>query len=335
MLYFGSHPWYINFLPLLQLDYNSTGQLAYVWETSTTSTTSILSTELALFIIIPVLVIFLAVLLAIGLPSVLELDCTWGYNGLYTVLCAIGGLELNTNQILIERINIPLQSNIRLTVLLVILGISIVIGIIAAVKRKSSISRYKYTCSIFTAIAFIGMSFHIIILSAAFLPLVMFTVIYPVEIISTLSFITAIIAGIITAKRCLSWLIRKNSSYKSGNKSRKAECYYYTCCTVAALLCYGLVPIAFYLLLILYLEMLNSLSESPTSQLFKLLLSFVPSVLTTIIGIMLSKKLGQEKKPNISTKESDIELKTMDNIRRAEEGEPRRRPTSNSRMSNK
>ena len=81
--------------------------------------------------------------------------------------------------------------------------------------------------------------------------------------------------------------------------------------------------------------MLNSLSESPTSQLFKLLLSFVPPVLTTIIGIMLTKKLGPGKKPNTSTKEFDIELKTVDNLKRAEEGEPRRRSTSNSRMSNK
>ena len=324
----------IIFLPLLQLDYNSTRQLAYIWETATTP---ILSTELSLFIIIPILVIFSAVLLAIGLPTVFELDLTWDFIGLFSILGIIGSWELNRNQILIQTIKIPLQFNIRLTVLLVTLGISIVIGIIPAVKMNSSIS--KCTCSItsiiLVAIFFTDTYFLPITLSASFLPLVMFTIIYPVEIISTISFITAIIAGIITAKRFLSWLIRKNSSYKSGNKSRKAKCYYYTYCTIAAVLCYVLVPFAFYLLLILYLEMLNSLSESPTSQLFKLLLSFVPPVLTTIIGIMLTKKLGQVKKPNTSTKESDIELKTIDNLKRAEEGEARRRPASNSRMSNK
>ena len=294
----------IIFLPLLQLDYNSTRQLAYIWKTATTP---ILSTELSLFIIIPILVIFSAVLLAIGLPTVFELDLTWDIIGLFSILGFIGSLELNRNQILIQTIKIPLQFNIRLTVLLVTIGISIIIGIIPAVKMKSSISRC--TCSITSAIYFTDTSFLPITLSASFLPLIMFTIIYPVETISTISFITAIIAGIITAKRFLSWLIRKNSSYKSGNKSRKAKCYYYTYCTIAAIFCYGLVPFAFYLLLILYLEMLNSLSESPTTQLFKLLLSFVPSVLTTIIGIVLTKKLEQEKKPNTSTKEFDIELK--------------------------
>ena len=81
--------------------------------------------------------------------------------------------------------------------------------------------------------------------------------------------------------------------------------------------------------------MLSLLSESPTSQLFKLLLSFVPSILTTIVGVMLTKKLGQEKRPNTSTKtlgikqnttaeegdiKSDIELNSIENgINRAKE----------------
>ena len=263
-------------------------------------------------------------LLAIGLPNLLvnELDHTWESIGLIVTLYNTGISEVNSNQIIIQAINIPLQLNIRLTVLLMTFGISIVIVIIAAVKMKSSIS--KCTCRIIIfAIFFFNISFLLIILSVAFLPLLIFTVIYPVEIISTLSFTTAIIAGISTTKRFLSWLIRKNSSYKSGNKSRKAKCYYYTYCTIAVIFCYVLVPFASYLLLILYLEMLSLLSESPTSQLFKLLLSFVPSVLTTIIGIMLTKKPQQEKKPNTSTKESDIELKTIDNLKRAEEGEPR------------
>ena len=195
---------------------------------------------------------------------------------------------------------------------LMTIGVCIIVGVITALMNRSHLIQ----CRIHIAILYILGSLVPAYLLITFIPLLMFTIIYPLETIPILSFGIAIIAGIIITDKVRRRFGHKNSLHMSGNKSRTIKKYYYR--TVFTLY-YGLVPFAFSYLLVLYLGTLNILSESPTNNFFTLLLAFVPSVLTTTLGVLLNKKLGQVKKPNTSTNESSTEQNTAEN--RAEGGD--------------
>ena len=141
-------------------------------------------------------------------------------------------------------------------------------------------------------------------------PLVVFTTIYPVEMISTVSFVIATITGIIMGTMIWKWFVRKN------NKSDKlSKCYYYGCNTIIFIASYIAIPITFQLLLIMYLSLLKSMSESPISQFFQLILSFVPSITATIAGILLTKKLRSTPK-----KKTDTPNKSQHNLNNSSTG---------------
>lgn len=230
-------------------------------------------------------------MLLIGLPNVfgLNLECKH--------ILPVYGLVLSTTiesscWIILGSIAINMTPYIftHVTLSLMTIGVSIIVGVIVALMNRSS-HRIR------VAMMYSFGSLVPVYLLITSIPMLMFTVIYPLETIPVLSFGTAIIAGTIITNRVKRWYSHINSLYNKPRKIKQCNYqlgffYYY----------YGLVPTVFIVLLVLYQGTLNILSESPTNNFFALLLAFVPSVLTTTFGFMLSKKLGQVKKPNTSTK---------------------------------
>ena len=216
-------------------------------------------------------------------------------------------MEMDYQWKLIRTLNIAIHSKLRLTVMFLTLGIGIMVGIItiiAGMKRKWSLTRTGITMATFGLMCIL-----IVNLVMDSIPLVVFTTIYPVEMISTVSFIVASIIGIVLGAYVLKWFVRKNYKSQTGKQSKKEKCYYHTCYVIIFIFFHILVPLALELLLITYLSLLKSLSESPISQLFQLILSFVPSISATVAGFLLTKKLGSE-----SEKKVKVPYKSQDDL---------------------
>ena len=248
-------------------------------------------------------VVFCLILLAIFLPKLFKPSKEFVKGGLWFQLFNIMQMEMDYQWKLIRTFNIPIHSKLRLTVMFLTLGIGIVVGIItiiAGMRLKWSLTRTGITMATFGLMCIL-----IVNLVMDSIPLVVFTTIYPVEMISTVSFIVASIIGIALGAHVLKWFVRKNYKSDSSKLSKKEKCYYYTCYVMIFIFFHILVPFALELLLITYLSLLKSLSESPISQLFQLILSFVPSISATVAGFLLTKKLGSESEKKVPNKSKD------------------------------
>lgn len=175
----------------LQLDYNATGKVAYAWNTSMDK---FQLPEIILFWIIALLVLSTAIIFAIGLPRLLKCTLDLDSGGLGFELGNVMQMDIDYNWRIIRTLKTVLHSQIRYTILFSTLGISIVAGAITIfaglkVTRSTGISVFL---GIFSFIVYM-LTINLIIDS---IPLVMFTFIYPVEMITTISFIVAAIVGI-------------------------------------------------------------------------------------------------------------------------------------------
>lgn len=256
--------------------------------------------ELILFWIILMLVLSTLVVLLIGLPRLLKCSLNWESGGLGFELANIVHMEIDYSIRLISAFKIALHTQIRRAILFSTLGISIVTVIFTIIVGL------KVTRSISMSMGLAFFSFIICMLTVNLviysLPSIMFTFIYPVEMITTISFIVAAIVGIGIGKAVLEWFVDKEYTSASGKRSKKEKYYHKMKCVLLFICVYIIIPFAMNGLLILYLSLLNSLAESPVSQLSQLLLAFVPSISATIVGYVLTKKLGHKEKPAPASK---------------------------------
>ena len=264
------------------------------------------SSEIFLFWIILMLVLSTLIVLVIGLPHLLKCSLNWESGGLGLEFGNIVQMDIDYNFKLISAFKIALHTQIRHAILFSTLGISIVAGIITIIVGL------KVTRSILTSLCLALFSFIICMLTVNLiidsLPLIMFTFIYPVEMITTTSFIVAAIVGISIGRAIMAWFVDKEYESDSGKRSKKGKCYHKTKCVLLFICTYFAIPFAVNGLLILYLSLLNSLAESPISQLSQLLLAFVPSTLATLLGYVLTKKLGRKEKPAPASKFNDYQF---------------------------
>ena len=178
----------------------------------------------------------------------------------------------NGNGLLISALNTHIHSKIRQIVFSTTLGIGIVVGLVTVVAGV----RYKWSFwkAVLGVVTFGSMCILMLHMAVASIPLVIFTTIYPVEMISTVSFVIAMFVGTSTGAVPLKLFVHVN--YKFDKPSKKERCYIKCYSRIVFIFIHITVPFAFYLLLIMYLSLLKSLSESPISQFLKLILSFVP-----------------------------------------------------------
>lgn len=134
----------------------------------------------------------------------------------------------------------------------------------------------------------------VILIATHSFPVLIEAFIYPTEVITTTAFIIIGIASTITRYTLLKWFISKNFDKSTSKKKKniKRKCYYCLQMLAIAVCTYIIVPVSVYLLLLFYSILLKFRSESPSSQLIQILLSFVPPFLAGLGTFMVRKRLG-------------------------------------------
>lgn len=183
-----------------------------------------------------------------------------------------------------------------------------------------SYSRRDCSCAEITTKIFIYLYTLLIVTFIAMysFPVLIEAFIYPTEVITTTAFIIIGIASTITAYTLLKWFISKNSdkSTSKKKKSTKKECCYCLQMSAIAVCTYIIIPVSAYLLLFFYSTLLKLRSESPSSQLIQILLSFVPPFLAGLGTFMVRKRLGGQyviraKKNNDDDNEKNQSISTQ------------------------
>ena len=284
----------------MQLNYNTTGKTAYIWNVDTSERRPL---EVPLFVIIVSLAILTLLLLTVMLPKLHNYytKFNWDSDGLGLLLGVITLAEIFFHFVLKFRFSIDLYSNIRDILGYVILSVTLYGGIYGAIAAIASHCFYgKCSCEgILKSIETFASTFIIAMCIVVYLfPVLIEAFIYPAEIISTIGFIVVGFASISTAYTMLKWFIHKSGSNKIINKSRnlKEKCCYHLQEAIILICVYVIVPFAVYMLLVFCLSLLRLLLESPTSQLFQILLSIVPPTLAGLGSFMVKKKLASQDK---------------------------------------
>ena len=148
------------------------------------------------------------------------------------------------------------------------------------------------SCAEITKVFIFAYTLLAVILIAIYsFPILIEAFIYPTEVITTIAFIVIGIASTVTAYTLLKWFISKNFNSKKKKNTKRKCCY---CLQMLAIIVctYIVVPVSVYLLLFFYSTLLKFRSESPSSQLIQILLSFVPPFLAGLGTFMVRKRLG-------------------------------------------
>ena len=274
-----------------------TGNTAYIWNIDTNL---LQPEENVLFVAIVIQGIFLFGLLTALLPRAYRAYSE--NNNLESLLAVILLIEMFCHILFrLHFSELDLYSSIRnkleyIAPLTGVIGAFYGIFVLGCYYRKCSCTGIRQTTDIFCSI------YMLVICFAAYsLPVIIEAFIYPSETVSTIGFIMIAIATISAGHTKLNRYTRSDSKSKSTSKLTK--CWYYLQMGLLCACLYFIIPAAVYILLIFYLSLLKLLLESPTSQLFQLILTLVP-IIVGIFSLIIQKKLGSEKKakqPNEST----------------------------------
>ena len=293
----------------MQLNYNTTGQTAYIWNIDTNS---LQLEEYVLFVAIVILGIFLLVLLTAFLPRVHhayseKYKSSWDSNSVETLISFILIVEIFYHFLFRFYFSkLDLYVNIRVKLQYVVISATM-FGVIYGFAAGC----YYRKCScrgIIRIVDNFGSIYMLVICFAAYsLPVLIEAFIYPTEVISTIGFIMIAIA-IISAGSAHTTL-NQNTRFDSNSKSTctMAKCWQRLQMVLLCACLYFIIPAAVYVLLLFYLSLLKLLLESPTSQLFQLILTLVP-VTVGICSLVIEKKLGSQKKQNQQKEKIDSEF---------------------------
>ena len=281
--------------------------MAYIWNTDTNS---LQLEEKTLFITIIILGIFLFVLLTLVFPKLYNTYSqmfNWDSGGLEFLLFIIAIIEVYYHfAFRLHYLERDLYSNIQSKLVHVMIAVTLFGGIYGFIvacyygKCTTCIRSSENFCSIYIFIT---------CFAAYSLPVLIEAFIYPTEVVSTIGFIMIAIAIISAGHTILKRRTRSGSNSKSISKSTK--CQYHLQMGFLCACLYFIIPTAVYVLLVFYLSLLKLLLESPTSQLFQLILTLVP-VIVGICSLIVQKKLSGD--------DSDDETKRVQERRKHKRG---------------
>jgi hypothetical protein len=264
--------------------------MAYIWNTDTNL---LQPEEETLFIIIIILGIFLFVLLTLVLPKLYHTYnqmFNWDSGGLEALLLFIVFIEVYYH-FLFRHLQRDLYSNIQSKLECVMIAVTLFGGIYGFVVACYYGKCITCICSSKT----ISLIYIFVTCFAAYLlPVLIEAFIYPTEVVSTVGFVMIAIATISAGHTILKRRTRSGSNSKSTNMTK---CWYHLRMGFLCVCLYFIIPTAVYILLVFYLSLLKLLLESPTSQLFQLILTLLP-IIVGICSLIIQKKLGSEKKAN-------------------------------------
>ena len=224
----------------------------------------------------------------------------WDSGGLELLLAVMLLIEIFYHILFRVYFNRDLYSNIRSKLEYVVISVALfggMYGFVAACyfgkcSCRGTIRSADHFCSIYM---------FVICFAAYSLPVLIEAFIYPTEVISTIGFIMIGFATISGAYTILKRYVRSGSNTKS-----KPKCWYHLQMGAISLCLYFVVPLAVYMSLVFYLSLLKLLLESPTSQLFQLILTLVP-VIVGLSSLIIEKKLGSEKKSDQLKEDAELD----------------------------
>ena len=288
-------------LSSLQLSFNTTGRSAYTWNTNVSSYQPL---EMLLFIIIVSLAIFAllpTVIILLTLQAYYNTRYTWDTRCLQMLICTTLVIETAAHFLLKEYIMIDVYAYIRNIIaygMIAIGTLGFICGFLRSVYSSCDCIK-KASCDcillcIEKAFIFGNILLTVILIATHSFPVLIEAFIYPTEVITTTAFIIIGIASTITGYTLLKWFISENFDKSTSKKKKniKGKCCYCLQMLVIAVCTYIIVPVSVYLLLLFYSILLKFRSESPSSQLIQILLSFVPPFLAGLGTFMVRKRLG-------------------------------------------
>ena len=273
--------------------------------------------------IIILLGIFLFVPLTLLLPKLYRthskmLKISWATRIIYLIIEGI--FQYNFRKHYLER---DLYSNIQITLVCVIIAVGlfgVLYGLAIARYHGKHLAWCLNFCSIYIFVVFFA---------AYSLPMLIEAFIYPTEIISAIGFIMILIA---ISAMCTIQIIRYTRLFGLNSKSITILSTWNHLQLLLLAICLYLLYSIVYNLLVLYLSLLKLLLESPTSQLFQLILIILP-IIVGIGSLILKNKLGSKMKPNQPKENTDSKLNS-DNSERINEEDDQTQDSTNTREQN-
>ena len=287
----------------LQLNYNTTGRTAYIWNTDTSSPQY---TEIILLIIMVLLALFtlaLVMMIAIIVTTVLEKDddellvpiflCLLFLLISGVCISFLPSLTILLTEFFQEPLYLPQYSPSLIIQFLAILS-SFIFGLLLSLYYACCGGKNSDTCMkillVICAASFCPLA---VSLAAYSVPVFIEVFIFPIEILFFPGIFVFISLGCYPVRSISKWLNR------SFNVKEKYSIM------LIKIVCYLILTTTTSLAINIYIAIMRQVIESPTDQISQILLAFAPTILAVIGTYLIEKKLESQKKSNPKTENTE------------------------------